>query len=270
MTQKVDVDIVRSDGSEIVLRDQSTGNPALRRRIMANLDTARRIEITRHVTSGPPKPHPPGSHLVDLSVVRNVLILADDPWPALDAPPHYRMWVTADLGYREHYLEEREGKTFIQHAKDQGRPVYSWCDCKAVLGEGTAPDVAIKMAADFDLAGACGEGEHSLAFQAGWDAGMRMFVVNLSALNDDQITKIRKADALVTAELYLNKQPGQVVDWKEANAGIGSNCGATYESSSEGAVATPIDAYNGYPNADYPHMSWYCGSAPKPDFARLP
>ena len=51
MTQKIDVHITRADGSEIVLTNQSSGNPAVRRRINANLDTARRIEV-RATASG--------------------------------------------------------------------------------------------------------------------------------------------------------------------------------------------------------------------------
>jgi hypothetical protein len=57
MTQKIDVHITRADGSEIVLRDQSSANPAVRRRINSNLDTAKRIEVVRHVTA--PAPPPP-------------------------------------------------------------------------------------------------------------------------------------------------------------------------------------------------------------------
>jgi hypothetical protein len=98
---------------------------------------------------------------------------------------------------------------------------------------------------------------------------MEVFVVNLSALTPDQLELVNGDDAIVTAELYLNKEPNHVVDWKNCS-GVGSNCGATYASSSEGAVATPIDTYAAYPNAVYPTMSWYAGGSPKPDFARLP
>jgi hypothetical protein len=155
---------------------------------------------------------------IALSLVQNVLILADDPWPALDSPRYYKIWVTADLGYRHLY----EDGAFIQAAKDQGREVWSWCDCKAVLGTGTAPEVAQSMADEYDLDGAAGEGEHSAAFQSGFDAGMTVFVVNLSALTPDQLTLVDGTDAVVTAELYLNKEPGHVVDWKNC-PGVGSN-----------------------------------------------
>jgi hypothetical protein len=208
---------------------------------------------------------PPPEGGLDLSLVQNVLILADDPWPALQSPTKYTIWVTADLGYRHIYQDGG----FIQTAKSQGRQVWSWCDCKAVLGTGTAPEVAIEMAQEYGLDGAAGEGEHSAAFQSGLDAGMTVFVVNLSALVEEQLELVNGTNAIVTAELYLNKEPGHIVDWKNC-AGVGSNCGATYESSSEGAVGTPIDTYATYPNAVYETMSWYAGGSPKPDFARLP
>jgi hypothetical protein len=231
---------------------------------------AKQILVSDHDAAMGGQPVPPTDGeadrpTLDLGLVQNVLILADDPWPALQSPAKYKVWVTADLGYRHIY----EDGGFIQAAKDQGRQVWSWCDCKAVLGTGTAPEVAIDMAAEYGLDGAAGEGEHSAAFQSGLDAGMEVFVVNLSALTEDQLELVNGNDSIVTAELYLNKEPGHVVDWKNC-PGVGSNCGATYASSSEGAVATPIDTYASYPNAVYPTMSWYAGGSPKPDFARLP
>jgi hypothetical protein len=210
-------------------------------------------------------PPPDGGATLDLGLVQNVLILADDPWPALDSPTKYKIWVTADLGYRHIY----DDGAFIFQARAQGRAIYSWCDCKAILGTGTAPEVAIDMAEEYGLDGAAGEGEHSAAFQSGIDAGMTIFVVNLSALTEAQLDLVNGNDAIVTAELYLNKEPNHVVDWKNC-PGVGSNCGATYASSSEGAVATPIDTYATYPNAVYETMSWYAGGSPKPNFAALP
>jgi hypothetical protein len=215
---------------------------------------------------GQPVPPTEGERpTLDLSLVQNVLILADDPWPALNSPRHYKLWITADLGYRHIY----EDRGFITSARDQGRQIYSWCDCKAVLGTGTAPEVAIDMAEEYHLDGACGEGEHSAAFESGINAGMTVFVVNLSALTEEQLKLVDGHMSVVTAELYLNKEPNHPVDWKHC-PGVGSNCGATYESAAEGAVGTPIDTYASYPNAVYPTMSWYCGGTPKPDFARLP
>jgi hypothetical protein len=204
----------------------------------------------------------------NLSLVQNVLILADDPYPALQSPTKYKIWITADLGYRHIY----EDRGFINQARGQGRKIYSWCDCKVGIPgvSGTDPQVAIDMANEYGLDGACGEGEHSIAFEAGYNAGMRVFVVNMSALTQAQLDLINAdGETVVTAELYLNKEPNHVVDWKNCE-GVGSNCGATYGSSAEGATATPIDAYANYPNAVYPTMSWYAGGNPKPDFARLP
>jgi hypothetical protein len=231
------------------------------------LERALKITFADHdaAADGGGSPSPPFEPTLDLNLVQNVLILADDPWPALQSPTKYKIWVTADLGYRHIYSDG----AFISQAKAQGRQVWSWCDCKAVLGTGTAPEVAIDMATQYGLDGAAGEGEHSAAFQSGLDAGMTVFVVNLSALTEQQLDLVDGHASIVTAELYLNKEPGHVVDWKNC-AGVGSNCGATYASSSEGATATPIDTYASHPNAVYPTMSWYCGGTPKPAFARLP
>jgi hypothetical protein len=231
------------------------------------LERALRITFADHdaAADGGGSPLPPFEPTLDLGLVQNVLILADDPWPALDSPTKYKIWVTADLGYRHIY----DDGAFIFQARAQGRAIYSWCDCKAVLGNGTAPEVALDMAEEYNLDGACGEGEHSAAFQSGIDAGMTIFVVNLSALTEEQLDLVDGHAAIVTAELYLNKEPGHIVDWKNCT-GVGSNCGATYESAGEPATATPIDTYATYPNAVYPTMSWYCGGNPKPDFARLP
>lgn len=225
-----------------------------------------KLEEAKHLAPAPQPPDPTPPPGVDLSLVQNVLILADDPWPALAAPPHYKFWITADLGYRHIYADG----AFVAEARKQKRWIGSWCDCKAPGGDGTPAEEALRMAEDFHLDGASGEGEAAYAFQNGWDAGLRRFVVNLSSLNDAQKQLIGAGEGTVTVELYLNKQPGMVVNWENLNAGIGSNCGATYGSDSEGAVATPVDAYVNYPNAAYHSMSWYCGGSPKPDFARLP
>jgi hypothetical protein len=209
---------------------------------------------------------PPIEITRDLSLVQNVLILADDPWPALNSPHKYKIWITADMGYRHIYADG----SFIQAAKNQGRQVWSWCDCKAVLGTGTDPEVAIQMAKDYNLNGAAGEGEHSLAFESGYNAGMREFVVNMSALTQAQIDLINEdGKTVLTAELYWNLQPDKPVDWKNC-VGVGSNCGAVYQTSSEQTHPITQDDYAANPACVYPTMSWYCGGKPNPDYARLP
>ena len=209
---------------------------------------------------------PPVEVTRNLAAVQNVLILAEDPWPALESPHHYDVWITADLGYRHFYSDG----TFINSAKNQGRRVKSWCDCKAVLGTGTSPQVAIDMANQFHLDGACGEGEHSLAFEDGYNHGMREFVVNMSALTDAQIKLVNDDGVTVmTAEMYLNLQPDKPVDWKNC-VGVGSNCGALYQTSSEQTTPVTMETYKNYPNMVYETMCWYCGGNPKPDYRNLP
>ena len=50
-------------------------------------------------------------------------------------------------------------------------------------------------------------------------------------------------EVLVTFELYRNKMPWQVPDYKTCGAGVGGNAIGVYASSSEGAVYTPVQNY---------------------------
>jgi hypothetical protein len=213
-------------------------------------------------TPPPPPPPPPVSPLLDR--VRSVLILADNPWPALNAPAHYRFWITADKGYRHIY----EDGSFIKAARAQHRWIEAWCDCKPA-GVGTPPEVARVMAEQYGLDGWSGEGESADAFDRAYDQGARTLVVNLAALRNDQVARIASGEVCVTVELYRNLQPSLVPNWKNANAGIGGHCVAVYGSSTEGASPYPLDRYaaNGELQAG---VSVYCGGDPKPDVARLP
>jgi hypothetical protein len=215
-------------------------------------------------TPGAPPPAPG----VDLRPVRSVLILADDPWGALNAPPHYQFWITADLGSRKWY----ESGDFIHSARQQGRTIRAWADCKAdhyTPGVGTGPADAKAMADQFKLDGWAGEGENAVAFQRGYDAGARAFVANLGALADAQRELVGKGEVVVTSELYRNKEPGKAPDWMNLNAGVGSNCIACYASEGEGARSTPIES-PAYADVLVPGVSVYCGGGPKPNWKALP
>jgi hypothetical protein len=213
-------------------------------------------------------PSPAPAPTIDLRPVQSVLILAEDPWGALNAPPWYQFWITADLGYRKWYADE----SFIAAARRQGRTIRSWADCKAdryTPGVGTGPVDAIQMVADYGLDGWAGEGERPDAFDRAVNAGARVLVVNLSALTAAQVAKIARGEVVVTVELYRNLQPNMVVDWRNAHAGIGASCIAVYGSTQEGASAYPQEQYAA--RGELPRgVSVYCGGSPKPDYAGLP
>lgn len=200
-----------------------------------------------------PAPTPEPSHL---GQAQSVLILADNPWPALDSPPHYQFWVTADREYQTSI----DG--FIAAAKKQKRRIRAWCDCHT-----TFPPAAKRMVESYNLDGWAGEGESSQAFQVAYEAGAQVAVVNMSALTEAQCDLISTGLIVVTAELYRNKQPNMVPDWRGAQNGVGSNCGATYQSDKEGAVAKD---FSDYQDVMASTMSWYCGGNPKPNFRSLP
>lgn len=204
------------------------------------------------------QPTPPPVPAVDLSPVRSVLILADDPWGALESPPHYQFWITADEGYRDYY---DDGK-FIAAARRQGRTIRSWCDCKP---GGTPPEIGLLFAREWNL-GFAGEGESPAAFDTAYNAGARVMVVDLAALRPDQIGKIATGEVICTVELYRNDQPDMKPDWRNANAGIGGNCIAVNDEKGH-----PL-TLNDYRQAGYltRGVSVYAGGTPKPAWKELP
>lgn len=227
--------------------------------IMAQKYTAAQLRATHHYKAHellwkaahqPPPPAP----AIDLSPVRSVLILADDPWGALESPPHYQFWVTADPAYGP-------WGSFVSAARSQERKIRAWCDCRT-----TMPSTAAQMIVDLNLDGWAGEGESPAAFDTAYNAGARVMVVDLAALRPDQIGKIASGEIVATVELYRNAQPGMVPDWKFANRGIGSNCIAVNDE--KGHPLTLQD----YRQAGYltRGVSVYAGGTPKPDWKELP
>lgn len=185
-------------------------------------------------TSTNPPPLPP-KPVGDLSDVQRCLFLTNDISRALQT--HDRLLIaTADMRYREYYTRE-----FLDAAISQNR-LRVWCDCHS-----TMPNVALQWLSELGLPLAYfyGECESKYAFTAAYEGGARKMVGNLSVLTDDdslqpnsttnQLGLVRAGKVHVTNETYFNVNPNYPVDWRNANAGVGSNCMAVYESSSEGA-----------------------------------
>lgn len=172
----------------------------------------------------PPRPSKPL-----LPTVQRCLFLTDDVTQALDCRARLLI-ATADLTYRHNYTS-----SFVQQAIAEDR-FRVWCDCRPAP-DGTPPQVALQWLSELGLPPSYfyGQGESADEFQRGYDAGARKFVVNISALNDEQIGRVASGECLVTNETYFNKDRNYTVNWRNANAGIGGNCMAVYESSSEGA-----------------------------------
>jgi hypothetical protein len=62
-------------------------------------------------------------------------------------------------------------------------------------------------------------------------------------MDDAWLSKVKTGEIKMTVELYRNKMPWMLPDWRNANAGIGGNCIACYASETEGAMYTPVKAY---------------------------
>ena len=181
----------------------------------------------------PPKP-PPGG---DLSDAQARIFLAQSPLDCLAAPSWMVPVCTADLGYRYWY----DPGTISQLRAHFGR-VEAWCDCR----NPTPYSEAQKMVTDMGLDGpAWGQCETSAEFQHGYDGGARRFVGQLADLTDDQRHKIGAQGAHLAFELYRNKMPWQVPDYKDVGDGVGGNCIGIYASSTEGATYTPVSDYKG-------------------------
>ncbi len=183
---------------------------------------------------------PPASDAY-LSVVRNLLVWASVSDDAVQQScrlgPKWRNLVTADKAYP---VTDQQ----IAAMRAAGQGVFAWGDCHT-----TFPNEIRAFARQRGLDGWYGEGESPQAFDAAtrndFDPDLKGVgvIVNLSALLPEQLFRVGRGEVLVTAELYRNVQPNMQPDWRNANKGIGGNCVAVYESSSEGAVYTPISKY---------------------------
>jgi hypothetical protein len=196
-----------------------------------------------------PPPTPPPPPAVDLSPVRNLLVFAtvsDDALSeALTLPARWKFLFSADPVYRPTQLQ-------VNTVRNAGRQVYAWSDCRT-----TMPIESKAMVRSFALDGWYGQGENAGEFDVCAAAGGTRAIVNVSALNGTQLAAVANARILVTNENYRNVNPETKPDWRNANAGIGGNCGAVYGSASEGAVYTSVKSQlmNGWFGVN---DSWYC------------
>ena len=203
------------------------------------------LEEAKHASSGGGNPTPPDPPVVagDLSDAQARIFLAQSPLDALAAPTWMVPVVTADHGYRYWY----DSATIGQLRARFGR-VEAWCDCRIpsgyVEGQGTGYDEAVKMTQEFGLDGpAWGQCETNGEFDNGYAGGARRFIGQLADLSEDNRHKIGASKCHMTFELYRNKMPWQVPDYKDVGDGVGGNTIGIYASSSEGAVYTPVSDY---------------------------
>lgn len=209
-------------------------NPTTFRRTHSGLAESHLVDAVRALggaaelapTPTSPPPPPPEPLPIDNSLAQSWCVLGDNPKDALHTNPHYKLAVTADLGYRNWYDAD-----FFSLAK--GRVVAPWCDCKAdsgwVPGVGTAPDVAIEWMHQLGAPFWCGEAENAEAFDRAVNANppARVIWADLGKLRPDQHDLIVARKVLVAVEWYRNCNAGPL-DWHNDNAGIGGTLHAKY------------------------------------------
>jgi hypothetical protein len=178
----------------------------------------------------PPKPPQPPSG--DLSDVQRCLFLTGDTSRAL-MTSNRLLIATADPNYRQYYSQY-----FLDAAIKQNR-LRVWCDCHT-----TFPETALAWMDQLGLPHNYfyGECESAAAFEVAYNMGCRKMIGNLSVLDDRQITVVRAGVVHITNETYFNVNPNYRVDWRNANAGVGSNCMAVYASTTEGAEYFSLEA----------------------------
>jgi hypothetical protein len=199
----------------------------------------RDLERAKAAAFPPPPAPPPVPKPGNLAAARARLFLAQEPLACLAAPPFMTPVLTADAGYRDYVSPD-----VVHQLRARFGRVEAWVDCRTPP-DGTPFDVAEQMVADFGLDGAWGQCENRGEFDRGYEQGARRFVgsIDVEVFDDERLNLVKTGAVLVSVELYRNLQPGMQPDWRGANAGIGGNCIAVYESSTEGAVYTPVADY---------------------------
>jgi len=203
-----------------------------------------KLEQSKHLSGGGGNPTPPPSD--DLTSVRGRIFLANSPMDCVThgAPSWMVPVCTADLGYRSWY-----SKDVIAQLRQRFGTVEAWADCRIPSGyqegHGTGYDVALAMVEEFGLDGAWGQCETTPELENAYNAGARRLIGSCdpNVMNDEWLNKVKSQEILLTVELYRNKMPWMLPDWRNANQGIGGNCIACYASDSEGAYYTPVQAY---------------------------
>jgi hypothetical protein len=195
------------------------------------------LEKTKHPETAPaPKP-PPTDPAGYLKAAQARIFLAHEPLACLAAPQWMVPVCTADLGYRNWYP-----KSTIDQLRARFGKVEAWCDCR----NPTPYSEAQRMVNQLNLDGpAWGQCETTAEFDHAIANGARRLIGNIdtNVLDDKRLGLISDADVLVSVELYCNVQPWVKPDWRNANAGIGGNCIACYESKTENANYTPVTWY---------------------------
>jgi hypothetical protein len=193
----------------------------------------RALESSVKTAPRPPAPSIPPvrpAPAINLAPAQNVLFLTSDTSEALQTRTEYKLAATADKAYRDSYPEG-----WLAAARSSGR-LRIWCDCRP--SGGTPPQVAQEWAQQLGLAWPdcfIGQGESMQEFDVAYAAGAKVIVGNLGTLRDDQKALIDTGRVLWVNETYYNVQPNMPgANWQNLD-GVGSNCVAVYESSTEGA-----------------------------------
>jgi hypothetical protein len=187
-----------------------------------------------------PPPPPPPVH-TDKAPNKCVLFHSNDVMDWVGAPSFYWRSLSADRG-QQWITPELVG---VARKASLGY-VTAWCDCRP--DGGTDAQYAIDAVRTYGLKGWHAQAEDAAQFdhalQRGRENGLMplAFVGQLGQLREDQIALIRSGEVLFIVETYFNVWPYMIghVDWHNANAGIGGNAVAMYESASEGATRFPL------------------------------
>ena len=195
-----------------------------------------KLEASKHL-SGPVPPNPTPPPTSDLSSVRGRIFLAQSPLDCLAAPSWMVPVCTADSAYRDWYSPQ-----VIAELRAHFGSVECWCDCRNPTPYSQAEQMVEELSLDGPAWGQC---ETTGELENGYNAGARRFVGNCdpNVMNDTWLGKVKTGEIKMTVELYRNKMPWMLPDWRNANAGIGGNCIACYASETEGAIYTPVAAY---------------------------
>jgi Tfp pilus assembly protein PilW len=77
--------------------------------------------------------------------------------------------------------------------------------------------------------------------------------------------RVDTGEVLITNETYFNRDPNYRVDWRGAD-GVGSNCLACYESSSEPATYYPFEQQHGEKGTNPATDCYYVAGLRTPDW----
>lgn len=154
------------------------------------LDDARTI-TRRRPTPIAPGPTPPVPARDDRALY--VVFCAQEASLALQAPPHYKIALSADPAYRD------DNAAALPKLRAQGRTVAGWCDCRS---DGTPAAVGVSYVHGMGLDYFIGQGESAAEFDDARSQGAQVIVGNLTALRGEQTNVIAGGEVAWIQEDY--------------------------------------------------------------------